>query len=97
MHPGEVQELSFPPAFLTAALVRLTRMRPRRPDATGPDFAWELSATWDGGSRHLIATDGPDGIRITDPVDGSARPATNTEVYRILSTLLPTDAELPVG
>lgn len=88
VHPGEIRELSFPPAFLTAALVRLTRMRPRRPDDTGPDFSWELDIEWDGGSRRLAATDGPSGIRITDPVDGSQRPMSNTEVYRILSTLL---------
>jgi len=88
VHPGQLQELSFPPAFLTAALVRLTRMRPRRPDDTGPDFSWELEVEWEGGSRRLAATDGPSGIRLTDPVDGSQRPASNTEVYRILSTLL---------
>ena len=89
VHPGQLQELSFPPAFLTAALVRLTRMRPRRPDDAGPDFAWDLTLEWDGGMRRLSATDGPGGIRLTDPVDGSERPASNTEVYRILSTLLP--------
>ena len=90
LRPGLFQVATMPPAFLTSALVRLTRIRPRRPDDDGPDFGWELAASWAGGSRHLVASDGRDGIRLVDPVDGKPRAATNTEVYRILSTLLPT-------
>ena len=94
VRPDVFQVVNLPPAFLTAALVRLTRIRPRWPDGGGAEFGWQLDATWVGGSRHLVATDGPGGLRLVDPVSGELRPASNTEVYRILSTLLPTDAEV---
>jgi hypothetical protein len=94
LRPELFQLVTMPPAFLTSALVRLTRMRPRRPDDAGPDFGWELAADWAGGSRRLVASDGRDGLRLVDPVDGTPRPVSNTAAYRILSTLLPTDAEL---
>ena len=94
LQPDHFQLITVPPAYLTSALVRLVRIRPRRSDDSGPDFGWDLQATWDGGSRRLVATDGPDGLRVTDPADGTVRPMSNTAVYRILSTLLPTDAEL---
>jgi hypothetical protein len=97
VRPDVFQVISLPPAFLTAALVRLTRIRPRRPGGDGPGFGWQLDAVWPGGSRHLVATDGPDGLRLADPGSGALRPASNTEVYRILSTLLPTDAEVGAG
>ena len=95
--PELFQVISVPPAFLTAALVRLTRIRPRRPDDHGPHFEWELHAAWPGGARTLVAQDGPGGLRLADPLDGSLRPVSNTVAYRILSTLLPTDAELSGG
>jgi hypothetical protein len=83
VRPGEDREITVPPAFLTAALVRLTRMRPRRPDDDGAEFRWLLAATGPTGSVRVEATDGPGGLRLAD------QPVSNTEAYRILSTLLP--------
>lgn len=121
VRPGLLQLVEQPPDRLTAALVRLTRMRPRRrraagttslpgdrlpelvaagPDVrraaladAGADFAWRLRATWDGGGRLLTAVDGPRGLHLAGP-DGSLVPTSNTEAYRILSVLLPTDDAL---
>lgn len=125
VRPGVFQLMAQDPAFLTAALVRLTRMRPRRvaeravvevaaerlPDLVAPDeaprraalgeagadFAWHLSARWDGGGRDLVAVDGPRGLQLAEPGTARLVPVSNTTAYRILSTLLPTDAELAVG
>ncbi|MCW2794484.1 MAG: hypothetical protein JWO76_3582 [Nocardioides sp.] len=129
VRPGLHQLMTLDPAFLTASLVRLTRMRPRRherpiaadpdtdPDTdrlgdlvaedpevrgaglarVGADHAWDLRLAWDGGGRHLRAVDGADGIRLADPVTGTLRPASNTFVYRVLSTVLPSDDELAAG
>lgn len=119
---GERQLMHLPPAFLTASLVRLTRLRPRRtaspgvvvlpadnldglvsPDeevrraaleAARADLGWRLHATWPGGERLMHAADGPHGVHLADPATGTLRGASNTFVYRVLSTLLPTDAEL---
>lgn len=121
VRPGLFQLTSFDPAFLTAALVRMTRMRPRRGTApgrllrfpvsrlpelvgsddeprrraladAGADFAWHLTARWDGGDRDLTAVDGPRGLHLATA--GALQATSNTRAYRILSTLLPTDAEL---
>ncbi|MCW2845767.1 MAG: hypothetical protein JWN22_3683 [Nocardioides sp.] len=125
VRPGLHQLMTLDPAFLTASLVRLTRMRPRRngqptgadldterltdlvaedPGArraglarVGADLAWDLRLTWAGGGRHLVAVDGPGGIRLADPVTGALRPASNTFVYRVLTTVLPSDDELAAG
>ncbi|NYD40533.1 hypothetical protein [Nocardioides panaciterrulae] len=115
---GEWRLLSMPPAFLTAGLVRLTRIRPRRDvgeplagawhddlvaaeesarraalDGLGADFAWRLRATWPGGERLLHAVDGAHGLHLAD-ASGRLGRVSNTFGYRVLSTLLPTDAEL---
>jgi hypothetical protein len=94
VRPGLHQLMTFPPAHLTAALVRAVRMRPRRP-AQHPDpdsdFTWHLELEWAGGVRSLTAVDGATGLRIVEP-DREPRPVSNTEAYRILSTLLPREA-----
>lgn len=120
VRPGVDQLLGCPPAFLTAALVRLTRIRPRRthtrtsvafPDerlpelvATDPvvrgaaladaggELAWQLDLSWPGGSRRVVAVDGPAGVRVADPGGGRLLGASNTTIYRILSTALPATA-----
>jgi len=119
---GEQQLMHLPPAFLTSALVRLTRLRPRRTaepgvhempaerlddlvapdegvrraalDAASAEVGWRLHAMWSGGERLMHAVDGPRGIHLADPATRPLRGASNTFVYRVLSTLLPTDAEL---
>lgn len=50
---------------------------------------------WVGGGRRLLAVDGDIGVYVA--VDDGLVPATTTAVYRALTTLLPTDADLPVG
>jgi hypothetical protein len=120
VRPGLWQLMALDPAFLAAALVRLTRMRPRRrvdgpgdrpaagrladlvdPDpglrraalsAAGAQLAWQLRLEWPGGEREATAVDGPQGIHLADPATGELRPASNTEVYRVLSTALPREA-----
>lgn len=119
VRPGRTRELTEDPAHLTAALVRLTRMRPRRtprreevpfpaarlPELVGPEaatrraalaeagagFAWHLSARWGahGDGVELTATDGPTGLFLADPGHDLLRPVSNTQAYRVLSTLLP--------
>ncbi len=122
VRPGLVQLHAQDPAYLTAALVRLTRMRPRRVEErpevafpterlpelvaedggvrapaladAGADLAWRLEARWHDGERLLTAVDGRHGVRLADPATARLRPVSNTVAYRVLSTLLPTDAEL---
>jgi len=48
-------------------------------------------ATFGGGERRLTAVDGPQGLHLTD-ASRNLVPMSNTEAYRILSVLLPTDA-----
>ena len=64
--------------------------------ALGADFAWRLRATWRGGNRLLHAVDGARGLHLAD-VSGRLGRVSNTFGYRVLSTLLPTDAELVAG
>ena len=108
------------PAYLTAALVRLTRLRPRRVDAAGPvrataalldelvaddalvrvpalaavaaTHAWRLRIDWDGGRRELAAVDGETGVHLAEPGADVLVPVSNTGVYRIFSTALPSEA-----
>ena len=104
------------PAFLTAALVRTTRLRPHRqqqetptpfpsdrlPELVAADpelrrraltdagagFAWHLVGDGPAGQGALTATAGDAGVCLADTEQGLLRPASNTTVYRLLSTLL---------
>jgi hypothetical protein len=60
----------------------------------GADVAWRVELDWTGGRRSLTAVDGPRGLHVLEP-EGRLRPASNTEAYRILSTLVPVDSLVP--
>lgn len=120
VHPGEWRELAEPADHLTAAVARLTGMRPRRlPEraavpfpadrlpglvaeddgsraaalgAAGAELAWHLRVRAGDDAVTLTATDGPRGLFLAD--DDHLRPVSNTQVYRVLSTVLPLAAGL---
>ncbi|RKS75441.1 hypothetical protein CLV35_1907 [Motilibacter peucedani] len=62
----------------------------------GADWSWVLDVRWQGGSRQLAAVDGSAGLALVEATPGSAslRPATATEVWRLLTRVLPDDEEL---
>ncbi|MGH3412274.1 MAG: hypothetical protein ACRDPH_04245 [Marmoricola sp.] len=55
--------------------------------ATDARYAWQLTASWEGGGRELIAVDGDDGLYVA--TDKGLEPTTASVVYRALTALLP--------
>ncbi|RZS86934.1 hypothetical protein EV189_2352 [Motilibacter rhizosphaerae] len=62
----------------------------------GADWSWTLDVRWQAGERQLAAVDGSAGLALVEREgEGWAlRPATATEVWRLLTRALPGDEEL---
>ena len=67
-------------------------VRARALQEAGNRYAWSLVVSWAGGERRLVATDGESGLCIVD--DDRLVPVSPTFGYRLLTTVLPGDAQV---
>jgi hypothetical protein len=92
-----IEVVTLRPAFVPVALARVTGVLPGRAD--GHHSRWEILVSWprpDGlpTGRSLTVADTDDGLLVSAPDDETGTVVPPTELWRLLTLLLPGDDEL---